>query len=701
MEKNSISKRIDNKHDKTNKIPQSDYKNDERSTEKAHKHVEVYKEESGKSVKLENLFKERSDNIPYTENLKKPSRSLKLKQRKLIRTPDIFITDKIFETKSNSMLLLTTQTLPQSTMSSSFSQHMAIASDISLTNFKKNYVEKAQTEELLTSKNNTNDLIFDYSYDKSTTTSTTKPTVPLKTQITSKALDGKSFTSNQVNSTLSDSVNRITPIVKCSNVLLNVDNNQSDTVSAFSEATSNISSSDLGSGNFNSITGTISTGTYYSDDHEFSILSNLNIDSEISDITIHSSSQNGHQQPQYYQQQPSHSIHHELVSTSTAQYNNSQKQLVTITSSQNAETNAAAKDKSGFVYNNDDNSSPMHLADYDDPLGSDLSTSASTKVTSTNTSFSGESFTGGSIEAPSSPVQRYQNFVFKSNDSIKSFETQTSPQLPIPPPVPRRSFQMQFEKVKSFETTVPSPIAQCTTPLNLPRNQSPDKNLPAHGNICRKTSPNNPFLPEIFKNRYATDRELDENVLFSNAFKEGFQSSEKSNVVDDSKLNESSTFPNVLSTLLTHENTMSKLTGSQSCHCKLENNLISSSNEYKTMITLCNSPVENKNLYAKEASYNTKSTKSYSNMSTKFSPQSKSKRNLNPFSKHCHESLPVSKNLNLKREEFLKATMRICLVVSPPSAKLHVKSKSLSHLDTLTYQVDSKPGNIISTDQSV
>ncbi|XP_073842645.1 uncharacterized protein isoform X2 [Musca autumnalis] len=41
------------------------------------------------------------------------------------------------------------------------------------------------------------------------------------------------------------------------------------------------------------------------------------------------------------------------------------------------------------------------------------------------------------------------------------------------------------------------------------------------------------------------------------------------------------------------------------------------------------------------------------------------------------------KDLNARREEFLKATMQICLVVSPPSSRLQLKSKSLTHLDGL------------------
>ncbi|XP_054084671.1 uncharacterized protein LOC105210114 isoform X2 [Zeugodacus cucurbitae] len=45
--------------------------------------------------------------------------------------------------------------------------------------------------------------------------------------------------------------------------------------------------------------------------------------------------------------------------------------------------------------------------------------------------------------------------------------------------------------------------------------------------------------------------------------------------------------------------------------------------------------------------------------------------------------ITMPQDLNSKREEFLRATMKICLVVSPPNTKLQLKSKSLTHLDGL------------------
>ncbi|XP_036216592.2 serine-rich adhesin for platelets isoform X3 [Bactrocera oleae] len=45
--------------------------------------------------------------------------------------------------------------------------------------------------------------------------------------------------------------------------------------------------------------------------------------------------------------------------------------------------------------------------------------------------------------------------------------------------------------------------------------------------------------------------------------------------------------------------------------------------------------------------------------------------------------IAMPQDLNTKREEFLRATMKICLVVSPPNSKLQLKSKSLTHLDGL------------------
>ncbi|XP_036326252.1 serine-rich adhesin for platelets-like isoform X2 [Rhagoletis pomonella] len=51
--------------------------------------------------------------------------------------------------------------------------------------------------------------------------------------------------------------------------------------------------------------------------------------------------------------------------------------------------------------------------------------------------------------------------------------------------------------------------------------------------------------------------------------------------------------------------------------------------------------------------------------------------------------IAVPQDLNAKREEFLRATMKICLVVSPPTSKLQLKSKSLTHLDGLDSMVAS------------
>ncbi|XP_058829611.1 pleckstrin homology domain-containing family G member 5 [Topomyia yanbarensis] len=48
------------------------------------------------------------------------------------------------------------------------------------------------------------------------------------------------------------------------------------------------------------------------------------------------------------------------------------------------------------------------------------------------------------------------------------------------------------------------------------------------------------------------------------------------------------------------------------------------------------------------------------------------------------------------REDFLRATMKICLVVSPPSCKLQLKSRSLTHLDKLEPHIlaqTNNPGN--------
>ncbi|XP_055905732.1 pleckstrin homology domain-containing family G member 5 isoform X4 [Eupeodes corollae] len=52
-------------------------------------------------------------------------------------------------------------------------------------------------------------------------------------------------------------------------------------------------------------------------------------------------------------------------------------------------------------------------------------------------------------------------------------------------------------------------------------------------------------------------------------------------------------------------------------------------------------------------------------------------------------------DLNAKREEFLRATMKICLVVSPPTSKLQLKSKSLTHLDGLDSMIACPHGSAV------
>ncbi|XP_060655477.1 pleckstrin homology domain-containing family G member 5 isoform X5 [Drosophila nasuta] len=56
---------------------------------------------------------------------------------------------------------------------------------------------------------------------------------------------------------------------------------------------------------------------------------------------------------------------------------------------------------------------------------------------------------------------------------------------------------------------------------------------------------------------------------------------------------------------------------------------------------------------------------------------------LNPFLPTATSPIAVPADLRTKRDEFLRATMKICLVVSPPTSKLQLKSKSLTHLDGL------------------
>ncbi|XP_030571106.1 uncharacterized protein LOC115770119 isoform X2 [Drosophila novamexicana] len=65
---------------------------------------------------------------------------------------------------------------------------------------------------------------------------------------------------------------------------------------------------------------------------------------------------------------------------------------------------------------------------------------------------------------------------------------------------------------------------------------------------------------------------------------------------------------------------------------------------------------------------------------------------LNPFLPATSAPIAVPGDLRSKREEFLRATMKICLVVSPPASKLQLKSKSLTHLDGLDTLVPCQHG---------
>ncbi|XP_064541065.1 uncharacterized protein LOC135430351 isoform X8 [Drosophila montana] len=65
---------------------------------------------------------------------------------------------------------------------------------------------------------------------------------------------------------------------------------------------------------------------------------------------------------------------------------------------------------------------------------------------------------------------------------------------------------------------------------------------------------------------------------------------------------------------------------------------------------------------------------------------------LNPFLPASSSPIAVPGGLRSKREEFLRATMKICLVVSPPASKLQLKSKSLTHLDGLDTLVPCQHG---------
>ncbi|XP_022221032.2 uncharacterized protein LOC111073151 isoform X4 [Drosophila obscura] len=76
-----------------------------------------------------------------------------------------------------------------------------------------------------------------------------------------------------------------------------------------------------------------------------------------------------------------------------------------------------------------------------------------------------------------------------------------------------------------------------------------------------------------------------------------------------------------------------------------------------------------------------------------FLPTTSSPKRGSPLKQSAVTSpVAVTPDLGTKREEFLRATMKICLVVSPPSSKLQLKSKSLTHLDGLDTVVACQHG---------
>ncbi|XP_055856471.1 uncharacterized protein LOC129919565 isoform X5 [Episyrphus balteatus] len=105
----------------------------------------------------------------------------------------------------------------------------------------------------------------------------------------------------------------------------------------------------------------------------------------------------------------------------------------------------------------------------------------------------------------------------------------------------------------------------------------------------------------------------------------------------------------------------------------------------------------------------------YQQHKDKISPQSSIGssvvRSLNPFLSSTAATVTTSSigkqemapssssDLNSKREEFLRATMKICLVVSPPTSKLQLKSKSLTHLDGLDSMIACPHGSAVGQQQ--
>ncbi|KAL5290937.1 PLEKHG5 family protein [Megaselia abdita] len=175
------------------------------------------------------------------------------------------------------------------------------------------------------------------------------------------------------------------------------------------------------------------------------------------------------------------------------------------------------------------------------------------------------------------------------------------------------------------------------------------------------TSPNNPFLPEIIAEENDVNRYID--WLEENETK----CQKMLELEDCDKLSPTNSI-----------NFGSK--GSKS-----RNNSRGSSSEKLLMMSLSRS------CSGEKSDDSLSGSKHRRKLFSQNSPQTSSNtsRAANPFfcknsTSSSNDSAPsTASDLLAKREEFLKATMKICLVVSPPVGKLQLKSKSLTQLDGL------------------
>ncbi|XP_034482951.1 uncharacterized protein LOC117788320 isoform X4 [Drosophila innubila] len=190
------------------------------------------------------------------------------------------------------------------------------------------------------------------------------------------------------------------------------------------------------------------------------------------------------------------------------------------------------------------------------------------------------------------------------------------------------------------------------------------------------TSPNNPFLPEItartYHSTYEND-ELQECAIQTEELQSGSRSTQVPTPAYSRAGSQESTYSEI-GTSCPHGPTPSPASSSSSTPGRHRRKLFS-----------LNSPTR----LLQHREVNQQSHQHHHKVEMSSSPTTDSLNStvvgnpLNPFLPSSTSPIAVPPDLRTKRDEFLRATMKICLVVSPPTSKLQLKSKSLTHLDGL------------------